>query len=86
MDSKTAASLNAWLSDVFTKLPYHRDGEAFAQAAAGQPVMSTELDELLPDRWLASHPQHGWTIDAIRRKEREAKEKSRRQKRRRQHP
>jgi transposase len=73
----------AWLRDVFTKLPYHRDGEAFAQAAAGQPVMSTELDELLPDRWLESHPQHAWTIDTIRRKEREAKEKSRRQKRRR---
>jgi transposase len=73
----------AWLSDVFTKLPYHRDGEAFTQAAAGQPVMSTELDELLPDRWLESHPQHAWTIDTIRRKEREAKEKSRRQKRRR---
>jgi transposase len=73
----------AWLSDVFTKLPYHRDGEAFKQAAAGQSVTSTELDELLPDRWLESHPQHAWTIDTIRRKEREAKEKSRRQNRRR---
>jgi transposase len=73
----------AWLSDVFTKLPYHRDGEAFGQVAAGQPVTSTELDELLPDRWLESHPQHAWTIDTIRRKEREAKEKSRRQNRRR---
>lgn len=73
----------AWLRDVFTKLPYHRDGEAFEQVAAGQPVTSTELDELLPDRWLASHPQHAWTIDTIRRKEREAKEKSRRQNRRR---
>lgn len=75
----------AWLSDVFTKLPNHRDGEAFEQAAAGQPVTSTELDELLPDRWLESHPQHAWTIDTIRRKEREAKEKSRRQNRRRSH-
>jgi len=28
----------AWLSDVFTKLPYHRDGDAFGQVAAGQPV------------------------------------------------
>jgi transposase len=73
----------AWLRDVFTKLPYHREGEAFGQVAAGQPVTSTELDELLPDRWLESHPQHAWTIDTIRRKEREAKEKSRRQKRRR---
>jgi len=64
-------------------LPDHRDGEAFAQVAAGQSLTSTELDELLPDRWLESHPQHAWTIAAIRRKEREAKEKSRRQKPRR---
>jgi len=73
----------AWLRDVFTKLPYHRNGEAFSQAAAGKSVTSDELDELLPDRWLQSHPQHGWTMDTIRRKEREAKEKNRRQKRRR---
>jgi hypothetical protein len=73
----------AWLSDVFTKLPYHRDGEASEQVAAGQPVTSTELDGLLTDRWLESHPRHAWTIDTIRRKEREAKEKSRHQKRRR---
>jgi len=73
----------AWLRDVFTKLPYYRNGEAFSQAAAGKSVTSDELDELLPDRWLQSHPQHGWTMDTIRRKEREAKEKNRRQKRRR---
>jgi transposase len=71
----------AWLREVFTKLPYHRNGEAFAQAATGQPVTSTELDELLPDRWLESHPKHAWKIDTIRRKERQAKEKTRRQKR-----
>ena len=63
----------AWLRDVFTKLPYHRDGEAFAQAASGRSVTSTELDDLLPDRWLESHPEHTWTIDTIRRKERQAK-------------
>jgi len=73
----------AWLREVYTKLPNHRSGEAFAQAVTGQPVTSTELDDLLPDRWLESHPQHAWTIDTIRRKEREAKEKSRRQNRRR---
>jgi transposase len=73
----------AWLRDVFTKLPYHRNGEAFSQAAAGKSVTSDELDELLPDHWLQSHPQHGWTMDTIRRKEREAKEKNRRKKRRR---
>lgn len=37
----------------------------------------------LPDRWLQSHPQHGWTMDTIRRKERQSKAKNRRQKRRR---
>ena len=72
----------AWLRDVFDKLPYHRSGQAFAQASAGQPVTSEELDALLPDRWLQSHPDHAWTMDAIRRKERHAKEKNRRQKRR----
>jgi hypothetical protein len=51
-------------------LPYHRDGEAFAQAATGQPVTSAELDDLLPDRWLRQHPDCAWTIDSIRRAER----------------
>ncbi len=73
----------AWLDDLFTRLPYHRDGEAFAQAAAAEPVTSTELDDLLPDRWLADHPEHAWTIDTIRREERKQKEKNRRRKRRR---
>ena len=60
----------AWLKELFTRLPYHRDGEAFAQAAAGQPVTSTELDYLLPDIWLSANPDHAWDIDAIRREER----------------
>ena len=60
----------AWLRDVFTRLPYHRDGEAFAQAAQGLPVTSAELDDLLPDRWLKANPAHVWTIDEIRRDER----------------
>lgn len=72
----------AWLREVFTRLPYHRGGEAASQTRAGDRVTSDELDELLPDRWLASHPQHAWTMDTIRRKERQAKEKNRRQKRR----
>ena len=61
----------AWLRDLFTRSPYHRDGEAFAQSAAGQPVTSTELDYLLPDRWLQTHPGCVWTIDAVRREERQ---------------
>ena len=60
----------AWLRDVFTRLPYHRDGEAFAQAAQGLPVTSAELDDLLPDRWLQANPTQVWTIDEIRREER----------------
>jgi transposase len=64
----------AWLRDVFTCLPDHRQGDAFEQANNGQPVISDELDDLLPDRWLKEHPQHKWTIDEIRRAEREAKE------------
>lgn len=60
----------AWLRDVFTRLPYHRDGEAFTQAANDEPVTSDELDSLLPDRWLQAHSEHVWTIDEIRREER----------------
>jgi len=73
----------AWLKDLFTRLAYHRDGEAFAQAAAAESVTSTELDDLLPDRWLADHPEDAWTINAIRREERKQKEQNRRRKRRR---
>lgn len=72
----------AWLKDVFTRLPYHRQGEAFRQARAGQRVTSDELDYLLPDRWLAEHPGHAWTIDAIRREERNQKERNPRRQRR----
>lgn len=64
----------AWLKDLFTRLPYHRDGKAFDQAAADEPVTSSELDYLLPDIWLKANPHHNWTIDEIRRKEREAKD------------
>jgi hypothetical protein len=63
----------AWLKELFTKLPHHRDGEAFAQAAKGEPVTSAELDYLLPDIWLAANPDHSWEIDAIRREERPKK-------------
>ena len=56
----------AWLKDIFKKLPYHRGSEAFAQSAAGDPVTSDELDKLLPDRWIKSHPQHAWTKSAAK--------------------
>ncbi|MCA9128307.1 MAG: IS66 family transposase [Planctomycetales bacterium] len=72
----------AWLRELFTRLPYHRDGEAFKQASAGEPVSSTELDYLLPDKWLEQNPSHRWTIDEIRRQEREQKRPSRPKRRR----
>lgn len=65
----------AWLRDLFTRLPERRDGEAFAQSRAGEAVTSCELDDLLPDRWLASHPDCVWEIDSIRRSERRQKNK-----------
>jgi hypothetical protein len=70
----------AWLKEVFTRLPYHRNGLAFQQAAAGERVTSTELDDLLPDRWLKANPDQLWKIDEIRRQERESKNKARKRK------
>jgi len=63
----------AWLKALFTELPYHRTGQAFAQAADQEPVASPELDHLLPDQWLKANPGHVWTIDQVRRAERRAK-------------
>jgi transposase len=71
----------AWLKDIFTQLPNHRGREAFTQAAQSLPVTSAELDYLLPDRWLESHPECVWTIDEVRRKERHQQEQRRRFKR-----
>lgn len=45
----------AWLRDLFTHLP---------------ATPADALDHLLPDHWLATHPQHRWHIDALRRQER----------------
>ena len=63
----------AWLRDLFTRLPYHRSGAAFAQSSANEPVTSNELDYLLPNLWLQANPKHTWNIDHIRRKERQQK-------------
>jgi transposase len=80
----TSAKLNgvepfAWLTDVMKRLPHYRKSEAFAQSASGGSVTSNELDELLPDRWLVTHPDCNWAIDAIRRDERRKKEARKRQ-------
>ncbi len=72
----------AWLRDLFTRLPHHRDGEAFAQSLAGKAVTSDELDAVLPDIWLAANPSHTWTIDAIRREERKRQQRRRHPRRR----
>jgi transposase len=82
----TSAKVNtveplAWLTDVFTQLPYHRQSLAFKQAAEGEDVTSAELDYLLPDRWLEKHPDKVWQIDRIRRQERESKDKTRQRRR-----
>jgi transposase len=52
----------AYLRDVFTRLPQ-----------LGNSSTPESLDELLPDRWLAGHPQHRWQIDQLRRQERQKK-------------
>ena len=80
----TSAKLNgvepfAWLKDVIARLPNSRKGEAFAQSTSGESVTSEELDEMLPDRWLVTHPDCKWEIDAIRREERRQKEVRKRQ-------
>jgi hypothetical protein len=73
----------AWLRDIFTRLPSYRKGEAFGQSEAGESVASAELDELLPDKWLVANPEHVWTINEVRRKERERKSKKPKRRRRR---
>jgi transposase len=57
----------AYLRDVFTRLPQ-----------LGEPIPPATLDALLPDRWLADHPQHRWQIDHLRRQERQQKASPRR--------
>jgi len=51
----------AWLRDVFARLPSLDETDAAA------------LESLLPDAWLADHPQHRWQIDALRKQARPAK-------------
>lgn len=53
----------AWLSAVLSELPVR-----LASASATGPP---DLSDLLPDAWLKSHPEHRWTIDDVRKVERE---------------
>lgn len=52
----------AYLRDVFTRLP--------SLVNSSRRRSREQLDELLPDRWLAAHPTHRWLIDDLRRQER----------------
>ena len=72
----------AWLRALFTQLPAHRAGEAFAQSTADESVTSTELDHLLPGNWLQANPKHVWTIDEVRRKERQRRRRKLKRRRR----
>jgi transposase len=49
----------AYLRDIFARLPL-----------LGDSPSAEQLDELLPNRWLAAHPEHRWSIDDLRRSER----------------
>ena len=68
----------AWLRDVFTRLP-QLAGATTSDLAIDPAV----LDELLPDRWLQTHPTHRWQINDLRQKERERSQQLRQKKRRR---
>lgn len=68
----------AWLRDVFTRLPLL--AIATTSDLAIDPAL---LDELLPDRWLQTHPTHRWQINDLRQKERERSQQLRQKKRRR---
>jgi ATP-dependent exoDNAse (exonuclease V) alpha subunit len=54
--SLEAGSRAAVLRDVLTKIATRTSSES--------------LEDLLPDRWLASHPSHRWAIASLRQKER----------------
>ena len=45
----------AWLRDIFDRLP-----------RLGPNPAPEQLDSLLPDRWLQSHPESIWRIDQLR--------------------
>ena len=66
----------AWLADVLKEIPIRL---AKAKDATGPP----DLSDLLPDAWLKNHPESRWTIDDIRKVERE---RSRQQKTNKQRP
>jgi transposase len=61
----------AYLRDVFTRLP--QLAPQSPDISASRTIPQNDLAALLPDRWLAEHPQHRWTIADRRQEERTAK-------------
>jgi hypothetical protein len=55
----------AYLRDILVELP-----KRFAANPKLRENPGTALDDLLPDKWLESHPEHRWEIDDLRREER----------------
>jgi transposase len=53
----------AWLNAILTELP-----RRLASAPSTGPP---DLSDLLPDAWLKTHPEHRWTIDDLRKVERQ---------------
>jgi transposase len=64
----------AWLNAVLTELPLR----LARKPSTGPP----DLSDLLPDAWLAANPEHRWTIDDIRKVERERSRQQKTNKRR----
>ncbi len=52
----------AWLNAVLRELPL--------RGSATEPAKPPDLTDLLPDRWLQTHPEHHWKIDELRQQER----------------
>ena len=53
----------AWLNAILTELP--------RRLASAHSTGPPDLRDLLPDAWLKAHPQHRWTIDDLRKVERQ---------------
>ena len=53
----------AWLNAILTELP-----RRLASASSTGPP---DLSDLLPDAWLKAHPEYRWTIDDLRKVERQ---------------
>ena len=53
----------AWLNTILTEIP--------RRLASAQSTGPPDLSDLLPDAWLKTHPEYRWTIDDLRKVERQ---------------